>query len=49
MVQKVEIDSCFVRSSDIPKSLNKWSKELNTEIDIKKYFILFLKGQMVSV
>ena len=37
------IYSCLVRSSDIPKSLNKWSKELNTEIDVKEIFDIIFK------
>ena len=32
------IYSCLVINRNIPKCLNKWSKELNTEIDVKEIF-----------
>ena len=32
------IYSCLVINRDIPKCLNKWNKELNTETDVKEIF-----------
>ena len=37
------IYACLVKNSDRPKCLDKWSKELNTEVDAKEVF-----GQIVK-
>ena len=42
------IYSCLVRNWDIPKCLNKWSKELNTETDVKEIFDIIFKTTNAS-
>ena len=32
------IYACLVKNSDRPKCLDKWRKELNTEVDVKEVF-----------
>ena len=50
MAQKVYIYLCLVTNSDIPKCLDKWSKDLNIEIDVNEIFDikLFLKTTNAS-
>ena len=42
------IYSRLVRNWDIPKCLNKWSKELNTETDVKEIFDIIFKTTNAS-
>ena len=44
MAQKVYIYSCLVTNSDIPKCLDKWSKDLNIEINDNEIFDIILKN-----
>ena len=37
------IESCLVKNSDIPKCLDKWSKEITIETDVKDIFDINFK------